>query len=150
MQNIEALLNEFGPCVYGFIVSKVGKCDDADDIYQTVFLRLLEKRPVFFDKRAVRAWLFKTAYNCAMDLFRTRQKTCPLTDEMVANDSDNDIFDIISHLDEAYRDVIYLFYQEDMKIKEIAKVLELKEGTVKTRLRRARAQLLEFYKEEIL
>ena len=150
MQNIEALLNEFGPCVYGFIVSKLGKCDDADDVYQTVFLRLLEKQPVFRDKRAVRAWLFKTAYNCVMDIYRARQKTCPLTDDIIAHDEQNDIFDMISHLDESYRDVVYLFYQEDMKIKEIAKVLGLNEGTVKTRLRRARAQLLEFYKEEIL
>ncbi len=150
MQNIEALLNEFGPCVYGFIVSKLGRCDDADDIYQTVFLKLLEKQPNFRDKRAVRAWLLKVAYNCIMDLYRARKKNCPLTDDIVAHDEQNDIFDIISHLDKDYRDVTYLFYQEDMKIKEIAKVLNLNEGTVKTRLRRARAKLLEFYKEEIL
>ena len=46
----------------------------------------------------------------------------------------------------AYRNPLYLFYYEDYSIKEIARIMELGEGTVKTRLRRGR----EMVKERIL
>ena len=56
---------------------------------------------------------------------------------------------IIDDLNEEFSSVLVLFYYEDMSIKEISKVLEICEGTVKSRLSRAKSKLKVLLKEEI-
>lgn len=53
------------------------------------------------------------------------------------------------NLNEEFSSVLVLFYYEDMSIKEISKVLEISEGTVKSRLSRAKSKLKALLKEEI-
>ena len=61
----------------------------------------------------------------------------------------NELKEMIDDLSEEYSSVLALFYYEDMSIKEIAKVLEISEGTVKSRLSRAKSKLKILLKEEI-
>lgn len=142
MDNVDILLDEFGPSVYSFIVSMIGRHDDADDIYQTVFLRLFEKKPSFSDRRAARAWLLKTARNCTVDVINARKRTDELKDDVAVSDAP-DIFEIIGALPESYREAVYLYYQHDMTVKEIAEITGLTVSGVKSRLRRARLILKE-------
>lgn len=142
MDSIDILLGEFGPSVYSFIVSMIGRCDDADDIYQTVFLRLFEKKPSFRDRRAARAWLLKVARNCTVDVINARKRTVELKDDVAVLD-DPDIFEIIGALPENYREAVYLYYQHDLTVKEIADITGLTVNGVKSRLRRARLILKE-------
>ena len=142
MDSIDILLREFGPSVYSFIVSMIGRCDDADDIYQTVFLRLFEKKPSFRDRRAARAWLLKVARNCTADVINARKRTVELKDDVAVLD-DPDIFEIIGALPENYREAVYLHYQHGMSLKEIAQITGLTVNGVKSRLRRARLILKE-------
>lgn len=146
MDSVDILLERFGPAVYRFIVSRIGMCDDADDIYQTVFLRLFEKKPTFRDKRAALSWLLKTARNLTVDYFNERKKTVPITEDIVYPDTKGDIYELIAMLDESYREVVYLFYQEDLSVKEIARITGISSGAVRTRLTRARKKLREALK----
>ena len=61
----------------------------------------------------------------------------------------SDLREIIDDLNEEFSSVLVLFYYEDMSIKEISKVLEICEGTVKSRLSRAKSKLKVLLKEEI-
>ena len=61
----------------------------------------------------------------------------------------SDLREIIDDLNEEFSSVLVLFYYEDMSIKEISKVLEISEGTVKSRLSRAKSKLKALLKEEI-
>lgn len=142
MDSVDFLLGEFGPSVYSFIISIIGNCDDVDDIYQTVFLRLFEKKPSFCDRRAARAWLFKTARNCTLDVIKARKKTDELKDDIAVLD-EPDIFEIIGTLPDDYREAVYLYYQHGMSLKEIAQITGLTVNGVKSRLRRARLILKE-------
>lgn len=139
--HIEEILKEYGDTVYGFAFAKLLNSDDASDVYQTVFLRLFENKPKFTHKTQLRAWLLKTAYNCAMDIFRERSHRSPLNKDIPITDKTDDIDDMLSQLEPKYRDTAYLFYAEGLSVKEIASVLDLKPSGVKSRLLRARQML---------
>lgn len=59
-----------------------------------------------------------------------------------------ELFEVIDELDEQLQTIVTLFYIEDLSVKEISRVLEVSEGTVKSRLFRARRQLSELVLEE--
>ena len=59
------------------------------------------------------------------------------------------LIEMVKTLPQKYRVVIHLFYYEEMSITEIAKVLDMKEATVRTQLTRARKRLGELLKEDI-
>ena len=59
------------------------------------------------------------------------------------------LYNAINALDDDLRTTTILFYFEDMKYKDIAKVLDIKEGTVKSRLSRAKEKLYNILKEEL-
>lgn len=60
-----------------------------------------------------------------------------------------DLRELVEDLSEEFSSVIVLFYYEDMSIKDISKVLEISEGTVKSRLYRAKEKLRVLLKEEV-
>lgn len=110
------------------------------------FISCLKKKPRFSKKAQIKAWVMKTAYNCTMDVFRKRKKTVELTDDIPVNATEhNGFYEILDTLPELYRDTVYLYYGEDMKVNDIAKVLGISSGGVKSRLARAR----EYLKEEL-
>ena len=65
------------------------------------------------------------------------------------NYKDLSLYNAINSLDEDLRITTILFYFEDMKYKDIAKILNVKEGTIKSRLSRAKEKLYNILKEEL-
>ncbi|HIR28252.1 MAG TPA: sigma-70 family RNA polymerase sigma factor, partial [Candidatus Choladousia intestinigallinarum] len=61
---------------------------------------------------------------------------------------DRDLFESVMGLPEKYRDVIHLYYYEDLSVKEIAQILRLSQGSVKMRLSRGRSFLRDVFREE--
>lgn len=152
--SMNKIMDEYGPCVYRLALARTGNPDMSSDIYQQTFLLLLEKKPEFSHKMQLRVWLLRTAHKLvANELKRTDNNHVPLekapeivTDTVTAA---YELYDMLSSLDEIYREPVVLFYIEDMSISDIAKSLELSVSTVKTRLHRARKQLEKLYKEEL-
>jgi RNA polymerase sigma factor (sigma-70 family) len=118
---------------------------DAEDVFQNVFLKLCEAKPHFNDEGHIKAWLITVARNeCKNQLhsFWRRKVTC--IDEIVLpvkNTEDKEVVKAVVNLPLKYRDIVYLFYFENYKINELSKLLNLKEPTVKTRLKRGRELL---------
>ena len=139
---IEQIINEYGPSVYSFALSRLKNEDDAADVYQTVFLKLFSKKPKFSKPHQIKSWLMKTTYNCTTDIFRRRKNTVELTDDIPHQD-ERGFYDLLDTLPELYRDAVYLYYGESMRVSEIAKVLGISAGGVKSRLARARKYLKE-------
>jgi len=124
--------------------------DDADlarDLTQDVWLRALQGLSRLRDATQFRAWLFGIAHRVAMDRLRSRY-AMPLdtTDALdgLAAEADGDDSDIVhlanglSLLPLAEREVLTLFYLEELPLTEIASALSIPLGTVKSRLFRAR------------
>ena len=151
----ENILKTYGPTVYRIALSRTGSPDTAQDIYQSTFLILFEKKPHFKNTAQLRTYLIRTAIKLSASHRRRfdNSKTVPLDDSITLttqNDLTFELIDLLSTLPESLREVTLLFYVEDMSIKDIALTLGLSPASVKMRLSRARAQLSKIYKEEIL
>jgi len=143
-----------GQAVYRLAYARTGSREDAEDVTQETFLRLVRSAPEFRDEDHCRAWLLRVAANCAGDLFRApwRRKDRPLeeADQAAAPEMEPEeggVLEAVLALPEGYRAPIHLFYYEGMSIAEIAGVLGLRQGAVRTRLTRARAMLRDKLKE---
>lgn len=128
---------------------------DVEDCYQEVFLKLLTCRKPFRDQEHVKAWLIRTALNQAVSLHRQfwRRNVAlvgdsPFPPEAVAPESGAaDLLEEIRALPGHQREVLYLHCCEGYSVEEVARLLGVRPGTVKSRLSRARAALKERLQE---
>ena len=76
----EQLVARYGQTIYRLAYARTGSREDAEDITQETFLRLVRANPQFQDEEHRKAWLLRVATNCAGDLFRApwRRKNRPL------------------------------------------------------------------------
>lgn len=144
----EQLVCRYGQMVYRLAYARTGSREDAEDITQETFLRLVRSDPNFNDEMHCRAWLLRVAANCAADLFRSPWKRThrPLEEAklLAAEEPDpqfSSVLEAVLSLPEDYRIPVHLFYYEGMSIAEIAAALGKREGTIRTRLNRARKML---------
>jgi len=100
---------------------------------------------------ALGTWIFSIARNVCLTLIAKRAKFAPLDDaerpKPDAPDRQRDIVRLVGQLPDNYRQVVMLFYMEDRSYEEVARLLDLPVGTVKTHLHRARQQLASMVKE---
>jgi RNA polymerase sigma-70 factor, ECF subfamily len=129
----------------------------ADDLAQEVFLRAYRGLVGFEGRARFSTWLYRIAYNVFLN-HRTRSKelaALPLgfESQAAAPDGDlspnrldmrRDLAGAITALPERYRAVVTLYYLEDVSYPEIAEVLDLPLGTVKTHLHRAKKLLRQY------
>ncbi len=149
------LARQFAPAVYRLAYARTGSRADAEDVMQEVFLRVVKTRPVFTGEAHARAWLLRVAVNCVNDLFRLpwRKREEPLTEDISAPPEPAEMGSVtqaVLALPVRYRVPIHLYYYEGYSVAEISKILGQREGTVKSRLFRARALLRNDLKEENL
>lgn len=149
------IMERYGPGVYRLALSLTGDAEFANDVYQQTFLLLLEKQPSFSHEAQLRVWLLKCAGKVIASQRRRadNSRTVPLDNVRetgVPDSSMCELYDLLSALDEKYREAVELFYIEDMSIRDIAAVMNLSLAAVKTRLSRARAELKKIYKEELM
>lgn len=147
----ENVIRYYSDMVYRLAFARTGTKHDADDIFQEVFLRYVKKKPVFHDEEHRKAWLLRVTINCSNSFWNSlwRKRTQGLTDDIPfeAEESIN-LYKELQKLPPKYREVIHLFYFEDMSLEEISQMLHRKNATVRTQLTRARALLKESMKEE--
>ena len=148
----EKVIRHYADMIYRLAFARCGSKYDAEEIFQEVFLRYVKKQPVFQDEEHRKAWLIRVTINCSKKNRNSawRKKSCPLEDNLIFESEESiGLYHELQKLPAKYREVIHLFYYEDMSIKEISKVLEISEGTVKSRLSRAKSKLKALLKEEI-
>lgn len=146
------LARQYAPAVYRLAYARTGSRTDAEDIMQEVFLRLIQVKPTFPSQAHAKAWLLRVTSNCSNDLFRLpwRRREEPLEEETAISEvlEDGSVTEAVLSLPARYRIPIHLFYYEGYSVAEIAKIVGKREGTVKTRLFRARKLLRDKLKEE--
>lgn len=150
MQNrnklIKEMLDKYSDMVYRIALTRCNNKESAEDIYQTVFLKYGEKLPKFESEEHSKAWFIRVTINLTKNENSSswNNKVVALDESMVfENKEESDFFIDICKLPQNYKSVIYLMYYEGYKVKEIAKMLETSEGTIKTWLYRAREILKE-------
>ena len=148
---IRQAMGAWGGSVWRLALAQTGSKEDAEDVYQDVFLRLAQSATEFSSQEHLKAWLVRVAVNRCHDVarLRSRRPAVPL-DSMPFEPSDagplspdevRALWEAVGELPESMRVVIHLYYQEGYSGQEIAGLLGLEPSTVRTRLQRARAQL---------
>ncbi len=134
----------------------LGDPDDAEDVAQETFLRAWNHLKRFDPTRPLRPWLLSIASNLASNrrrsagrylaaltrAFRNEQSSSPSTEEKSARHMEaSELWKAVQNLNAPDRQVIYLRYFLDLPVAETAEVLQVAEGTVKSRLSRALERL---------
>ena len=132
----ETLVKENEDRLYRAALAILGDAQEAEDAVQDTFLKFLEKAPAELDSPP--AWLMRVLVNGCRD----RRRELPLPDTLPApGPEERQELEEIFSLPPADRAVIHLFYYEGLSTGEIARLTGQAEGTVRSRLSRARARL---------
>ena len=133
--------------VYRIACRYVKNSIDADDVFSETFLAYFKKERIFESEEHRKAWLIRVTINCAKDLLEQRSQLQQLQEETLPDQTVPDattymdLHMAIESLRPEYREIIKLYYLDDLSVKEIAQVLNKNENTVKTQLFRARDTL---------
>lgn len=151
-QEIARIVETYADMLLRLALNRTQNVAEAEDIVQTVYLRLLRANPRFRSASHEKAWLLRTAVNLCKDYQKSaaRRTSVPL-DEVTAAElppETTEVLAVVNRLPEVDRYAVYLYYFERLSIGEIAHALGEKEGTVSSRLSRARKKLKPLLKGE--
>lgn len=163
LNDIEKAIDNWGDAVFRLAMCRLKNRTDAEDVFQTVFLRLYLTKTTFSSMQHQKAWLLRVACNCCNDVFRNRTKQGNNTrsalepeigmwrqnyshnnisiDESIS--AKDDLLRALNQLSDLQRTCIFLRYFEGYSSKEISKITGEKPSTVRSHLYRARAILRE-------
>lgn len=157
--DFETLMNSCADEIYAYLVARMGNRFDADDVFQSTFLKVRRFLPSFRGDSSPTTWIMRIAMNEASNFQQRRQRELPLlTPEDVLKQSGPDaggydpvqaetIEDVaagMQHLQGDLRDVLYFYYYKEMPYERIAQLIGKPVGTVKSRLFRAKEELKTF------
>ena len=133
---------EYESTLYRVAKSMLGSEADCADAAQNALLRAWEKQHTLRDTAYFKTWLTRILINECRAMLRQRARFVPLEEEAaegeIAPERDSGLYEAVMGLDVKYRVPFVLYYIEGFRTREIASMLKLPEGTVKTLLRRAR------------
>ncbi|RIE01672.1 RNA polymerase sigma factor [Cohnella faecalis] len=148
----DELMMTYGKDVWNYAYFMTKRRDLADDIVQDVFLKVYGHMDIFHGGTSVKSWLLTITRNTALDYLKTawirRVQLFPdrfrtethlsAENEWFGNEEKRRIWKLVLELPRKQREVLLLATHYQMPMKEISDLLGLSEGTVKSRLYRAR------------
>lgn len=157
MDSIAKLIEQYGNDVLrtAFVILKSKEL--AEDVYQETFLKVCRYYDSYRRECSEKTWIIGIAVNICRDYMRSSwSKRVVVSDEFPTLASDSDTQEIIEKraekqelirsilkLPDKYREIVQLFYYQEMDVNDIARVLKIPGGTVKSRLFKARNLLYE-------
>jgi RNA polymerase sigma-70 factor, ECF subfamily len=145
---------EYSDDVYRLIFTYVKKNEIAEDLVQEVFIKCYKNIDDFKGNSSVKTWIISIAINQCKDYLRSAYSryiylsdkissfakgNTKTPEDLVLENNEKDLLTKeILNLPIKYREVIYLYYFQELKIREIADVLGVNENTMKSRLSRAK------------
>lgn len=141
--------------VYRVAKAILNKEEDIEDAVSESILKAYKNIQTLKDEAFFKTWLIRIVINESNNLYKKRAKEIAVDKEhfkdIQVNDNYKDLslYNAINSLDDDLRITTILFYFEDMKYKDIAKLLNVREGTIKSRLSRAKEKLYNILKGEL-
>ena len=136
----ESILNEWR-LAYSYLHNQ----SDAEDILQDTLIQYLRTAPTLESPAHEKAWLLRVAGNLSKNLLRAQgyRQADQLEETLVAQEREDlsYVWDAVKALPVPYREAIHLFYYEGYSTAQIARILDQKESTVRSRLKRGREKL---------
>jgi len=154
MQNndiIENLISLYGNDVLRIATAYTRSSTISEDIFQEVFIKVARNIDKFENRSTEKTWIIRITINTCKDFLKSswNKKVILLEniranganhseDTILKNEKNSIIIQEILKLPEKYKEVILLYYYQDLLTADIAKILNIKEASVRTRLKRAR------------
>lgn len=138
---IKNIIEKYADMVYKIALTRCGTIENAEDIFQEVFLKFSQKNPKFENEEHEKAWFIRVTINLTKNMKNENwnKKVVSLDENIIFETKDElDVFSAVCDLPLNYKTVIYLLYYEGYKVKEIAYLMKTNENTIKTWLFRAR------------
>lgn len=148
--SIEQIIDQYGDDVLRLCLLYMGERQLAEDAFQITMTKAWKQLHTFRGESGIKTWISRIAANTCRDMlrsgwFRMLRRSEPEERLFVAAAPDDsearELRSLVLSLPGKYREVVVLYYYEDMKVREIAALLGIPEASVSTRLRRARAML---------
>ena len=148
------VVERWGDMVYRLALARTASVPDAEDVFQEVFLRYFRHEDELDGDEHRKAWLIRCTVNRCKSLLASpwRRRTVPLETaaEVGVEDDYREVYSAVLSLPAKYRAAIHLHYFEGLSVAEMAQMLDVPEGTVKSQLSRGRALLRDMLKEVAL
>jgi RNA polymerase sigma-70 factor (ECF subfamily) len=148
------LYDMYSDSIFKLAYSYVGSMQDAEDIVQNIFLKLIQK-DIHISIGKEKSYLLTMAVNACKDLMKSAGQKLAVpfeevtTDKAIMNtftEEESGLFEALKKLPEDYRVTIHLHYFEGYKVKEIARIMKVSQSAVTMRLTRGRNMLADLLK----
>ena len=159
---IDNYINQYGKRLYGLCITLCKNPAEADDLYQDTWLKVVRHISKYDPGQAFEPWLTRICVNLYRSALR-RLARSPVRSEFANSEAKDavigavpapektdygELHEAIRRLPEKYKTAVILFYFQDMDIRSAARALNIPEGTVKSRLHKAKNLLKEALKDE--
>ncbi|MBA9025778.1 sigma-70 family RNA polymerase sigma factor [Peribacillus huizhouensis] len=150
---LDEIMMTYGQDILQLVYSYVKNLPLAEDLTQEIFVKCYQALPRYRGEAKIRTWLWRIAINHCKDYLKSwyyRQvelntgnyANCQAVDhveqDIIQKDEDKVLSDAVMNLPVKYREVIYLYYFQELTIKEMAEMTGNSQSTIKTRMRRAK------------
>lgn len=159
-KELERLMNCYGNDILRTAYIYLKDIHLAEDVFQDVFIKVYKNFHKFNGKSSEKTWILTITMNTCRDLlrnswikkvlrfddteygvFNSTENSNDLEDMVIKNIEYQDILKKVMDLPKKYKEVILLYYYQELSTCEISKILKIPEGTVRSRLYRARGIL---------
>lgn len=153
----DKIMTEYGQNILNLVYSYVKNKVATEDLTQEIFVKCYRSLHTFEHQSKIKTWLCKIAINHCKDYLKSWHfqrvqsfdpNDMPVTaskndteNEVVRKDEQQEVVAALLQLPLKYREVIYLYYFEDLSLKEMEQLTKIKLNTIKTRMRKAKELL---------
>lgn len=160
-RELSALIDEYGSCVLNTAYLYLNDRQLAEDVFQEVFLKAYLKMDTFEARSSVKTWLIRITINQCKDTIKSAYKSrvnvgfdrldggcliCQSAEQAAEENYENErLYRAVMSLEPKHRELILLRYYNELSLDEIASILRISNGAVRTRLSRVTAVLRKIY-----
>lgn len=159
LEDIENIISEYGDVIYKFCIKLTQNKEDGEDLYQHTFLKAVELKHKLDKNNNPKSFLVSVAVKTWKNTVRKRmrresiarsihigsQELIDIKDtrtntelEVIKKETEHEINFMVEKLENKFKLPIIMYYTAEMPLEEIARVLKIPKGTVKSRLHKAR------------
>ncbi len=151
---VQSIVQIYGNMLFRTCYVMLGNEADAEDAVQETIIKYMQKAPTFETSGHEKAWLITTARNQCRDMLRSRLRHPQISLEYLQGLSsdtyESGILEALMSLPEKFRLVLILYYVEEYRVEDIARIIRRTPSAVKMRLQKGRRLLEEKYRKEYL
>ncbi len=154
-ETVRRLMEQYGNDVLRTAFMYLKDRQRAEDAFQEVFIKVFSKYGDYKGECSEKTWIIKITINLCKDILRSswlkrviisdrigsKMAVSGIEDRYIRKDESKQIFNEVLSLPPAFREVVILYYYHGYDTPEISSILDVKEGTVRSRLYRAREML---------